>query len=119
MPLSWQSALENIEWAYFYSHSSSFLAFDICLSQKNDLEKKELTEFHQKKKESLLPYILRIQDKKPLITASDLKQEGFLPGVQMGELLKEAERISINEQIEDKEVLIKRLKDTLNEKSDL
>jgi poly(A) polymerase len=107
MPLEWQKKLENIEWAYFYAHPSSFLSLEICKVQK---EESSFLLFHQEKRAHLSHFIERIQKKDPLIKAADLQKEGVLPGVQMGKLLKEAEKISINEEIEDKIEILQRLK---------
>lgn len=114
MPLSWQQDVENIEWAYFYAHPSSDLSLAICSVHKTEQESIELLAVHQRKQKQLKTHIDRIRQKNPLIKASDLQKEGILPGVLMGKLLKEAEHISINELIEDKEEILRRLRKKLN-----
>lgn len=100
MPISWQEDLSDFEWAHFYSNPLSSLFLTIHQAPL----------FHNTKKEYLAPYILRIQEKKPLLTASDLLLEGITPSPLLGNLLKEAEKLSINLKILDKEVLLKTLK---------
>ncbi len=53
--------------------------------------------------------IVRIQQKDPLLKAKDLMEAGITPGIQMGQLLQEAERISINEAVECKKTLLNKL----------
>ena len=100
MPLSWQEGLLDSEWVKFYVHPLSSLFLDLY----------QAAPFHQKKKQDLLPYIQRIQEKRPLLTASDLFPEGILPSPLLGLLLKEAEKLSINLKITDKETLLQTLK---------
>lgn len=69
---------------------------------------------HEKHMESLKVYVEKIQNKNPLIKAEDLIDEGIPQGKIMGSLLKEAQSISINERILDKQLLIKRLKTSIN-----
>ncbi len=98
MPSPWQKEIENVEWAHFYANSLSALIlslFNVC---------------HKEKIEELFPYILRIQEKRPLIKANDLLEEGITPSPKMGQLLKEAERISINTLSEDKKEILSLLK---------
>jgi poly(A) polymerase len=106
MPLDWQISLENIEWAYFYAHPLSSLSLSIALLHIEKELVSRFCSFHKEKKEKLHSHIERIQKKKPLIQAADLRALGILPGVQMGKLLKEAERVSINEGIEDKQAVL-------------
>jgi hypothetical protein len=44
------------------------------------------------------------------VKSADLIAVGIQPGKKMGLLLKEAERIAINEQLEDKEMILQRLR---------
>ncbi len=108
MPLDWQISLEPFEWAHFYAHPSSDLALRIHALSQKDLS--AFLHFHAGKKDSLSLHILRIQTKNPLIKSEDLQKIGIAPGVQMGKLLKEAEKISINGDLNDKEVVLEKLK---------
>ncbi len=100
MPIAWQEGLSDFDWAYFYAHPLSSL---FLILYKAD-------PFHTQKKEELSSYILRIQEKKPLLTASDLLEEGILPSPRLGLLLKEAEKLSINLKLNDKNLIIEALK---------
>lgn len=112
MPLEWQISLEPFEWAHFYAHPSGDLALRIHALSQKDLS--SFLQFHAEKKDALSLHILRIQTKNPLIKSEDLKKMGIAPGVQMGKLLKEAEKISINGDLNDKEEVLKKLKDAFS-----
>lgn len=108
MPLDWQASIESVEWAHFYAHPSSSLALGIANFEQADSY--AFLQFHEKKQKALSLHIQRIQTKNPLIRAEDLLKEGISPGIQMGKLLKEAERISINEDLHDKSIVLIKLK---------
>ncbi|MBX9922817.1 MAG: CCA tRNA nucleotidyltransferase [Rhabdochlamydiaceae bacterium] len=109
MPLEWQSNVEPVEWAHFYAHPSSSLALEIANFEQADSP--PFLHFHAQKKEELSRHIIRIQTKSPLIRAEDLLKEGISPGVQMGKLLKEAEKIAINEDLHEKSIVLEKLKE--------
>lgn len=100
MPLSWQEGLSDFEWAKFYAHPLSSILLKVY----------EAPPFHTQKKEDLSPYILRLQEKKPLLTAKDLIKEGIVPSPTLGLLLKEAEKLSVNLKLNDKKLLTLALK---------
>lgn len=102
LPLDWQEKVSNFEWTHFYSHALSPLFLSLYST---------FAAFHEEKLQILTPYILRIQQRNPLVTASDLQDEGIVSGPIMGTLLKEAEKLSINLQTENKEQVIKALKE--------
>jgi len=101
LPVAWQERLSDFELATFYAHPLS----DILLSLYN------APPLHTHKKELLAPYIQRIQENKPLITAVDLLP--FISaGPTLGLLLQEAEKISINLKLSNKEEVIRALRTT-------
>lgn len=92
-------------WAHLYANPSVDDVLQI-LSEEHKIHLEE----HQKRKIFLKKSIERIQKKDPVLKAEDLIQEGISPGKAMGDLLRLAEEISINHQIEDKNTLLKELK---------
>ncbi len=91
-----QKEILDSEWAYFYSHPLA--SFFLTVYQAPP--------FHAEKRRLLAPYIQRIIEKKPLLTASHLLNEGLTPSPSLGLLLKEAERLSIDHKIEDVNTLL-------------
>lgn len=112
MPKDWLNRLELIEWAKFYAHRQSEIALKIAASRLPIKEQSEFLKNHEGRQSLLAKFISRIESKNPVISAQDLIQEGILPGKQMGLLLKEGERFSINEGIEEKEAVISFLKNS-------
>lgn len=98
--------IENIEWAYLYVNPSWPIVMQIIAAHLNS--QKFLVE-HQERMKLLQPAMDRIEQHRPVVSSEDLKQAGIQPGKQMGLLLKEAERISCNEQIYDSSQIIQRL----------
>lgn len=112
MPEAWQSKLEKIEWAQFYANAYSPLSIQIT-SAHLPLEKREsFIQAHAERFLSLKKAIHRIRSQTPVVRADQLMKHGVVPGKKMGALLKEAERISVNESIEDSDVIIQLLKNS-------
>jgi poly(A) polymerase len=110
LPTAWKAKLEPIEWAYFYAHPQSELVIQIIACHFDPQDKEKFMHEHQNDRERLRQAILRIQSGEPLVRAQHLIAEGIKPGKQLGLLLKEAEKISINQEIEDRAQIIDLLK---------
>ena len=81
------------------------------MAAEKPLEERNLfLKVHEFSKQSLLDHIKKIQNKTPLVTSEHLKKEGILPGIKMGKLLHEAEKISINEDLNNPNLVIEKLK---------
>ena len=107
LSLSLQRAFEPYEWAEFYAHPQSFIALEIHSFSQTD--KASYEKFHQTNQQALKIHIERLRAKTPLVQAKDLMEIGIKPGIEMGRLLKEAQRISVNLDIHDKQTLMHRL----------
>lgn len=112
MPASWQKKLEKIEWAEFYASPYAELCLHIEAARYPEKERARFLEEHLAHMQAMQPAILRLQSKMPIVRAEQLIAEGIAPGKQMGLLIKEGERISVNEGIEDPATIISRLKKT-------
>jgi poly(A) polymerase len=93
------------DWAYFYA--SPYASTAIAVEGSN---RPGAFEEHASRRSMLQADIERIQCKQPLVTSERLKAAGVVPGKAMGLLLKEAERMSINEQLTEADEVIARLK---------
>ncbi|NGX59273.1 MAG: CCA-adding enzyme [Chlamydiae bacterium] len=108
MPDEWLQKLEKIEWAQFYADPHSEIGLKmIAAKQKNPTA---FLEREQKRQEFLQKHIERIRTKNPYLRAEQLIQEGIEPGEKLGDLLEEAMRIAVNEEITDPKELLARLK---------
>ncbi len=110
MPTSWQDNVERIEWAKLYSHPENEICLQVIAAHYPQEQRDPFLERHATNRRGLEQAILRIQSNSPIVRAEDLIKQGIAPSVKMGKLLKEAEKISINQDIEDREVIIALLK---------
>ena len=104
------SLIEPVQWARLYAHPHEQIALDIIASHLPRDQQQPFLHYHAHKKDCLKTSITRIRTQSPLISASDLIKEGIKPGIQMGLLLKEGEKIAVNEGIDDAELALKKLK---------
>jgi poly(A) polymerase len=110
MPLEWLKKMEKIEWAHFYAHPHSELALKIHIARLPKHLRRHFLEEHNQRRHNLKIAIGRIAERRPLIDAERLLSEGIRPGKNMGLLLQEAEKIAVNENIEDSHLVMQRLK---------
>ena len=99
-------------WAHLHAHRDFHNCLEVFLTRLSENKRLELIKEQETLKNKLSSYIQRIRDKTPLVTSTTLVNEGVPPGKGMGDLLKEAEKISINEQIESADEVISILKKT-------
>ncbi len=105
-----RESIKETAWAHFFALQQSKTCLEANIAIYYFEQREEMLEYFTKKEERLLPFIKRIQEKRPLISSSDLNNEGIKPGKMMGLLLKEAEAISIENLSEDKNFVIEKLK---------
>lgn len=110
MPEEWLSKLEKIEWAQFYANPDALTCLEIFAAHLPGGDRTAFLKTHLERSQNLSPAISRIQAQTPIVRADHLLKEGISPGKKMGALLKEAERISVNENIENRETIIQLLK---------
>ncbi len=104
--------IHQLEWARFYADKLFQVGFDV-LSVRYPEEKREMIiERHEQRRERLTPHIQRLVERKPLVTAAILQTYGVKPGKQMGLLLKEAERIAVQHDLHDPDIVVALLKET-------
>ena len=101
---------EKWEYAHFYAHPYSIYCIQIFAARLPIHDRPHYLQEQEKKIQELEQAILRIKNKKPVVTSQHLKEIGIQPGVKMGKLLKEAERIAINENLEDPKKVLEKLK---------
>lgn len=97
-------SVENFDFAYLYANPLIKTSLAILSAQAfTSLEE------HTQRQQKLHKEILRIQDKNPVVKADILIQYGISPGPTMGNLLRSAEKIAINEGIEDPLLILSKL----------
>lgn len=110
MPKEWLEKLEKIEWAQFYADPYSEIGLAMLASKQPDPN--AFNQEQQKRQILLEKHIERIRSKNPYLKAEHLIALGIPPGEKMGDLLDEGLRIAVNEEIEDPQKIINKLKQT-------
>jgi len=100
----------DIDWVHFYaqpdaeqvllSHTATFPHYERLL----------LIEAHRNRMKTLQKHLERVIQRTPLVTAATLKAHGILEGRFLGSLLKEAEKIAIDLDLQTSEHVLERLK---------
>lgn len=99
-------------WSAFYAHTDAERCLGVIAAGCSEDKRGAFLEKHELRRASLAQHIKRIQEKKPLITSHHLKELGVAPGKKMGELLKAAEKISIEEDLQNADEVIDLLRKT-------
>jgi len=110
LPEGWRKDLEPIEWAQFYANRYAEICLEIAVARAPVKQKESMLLEHRQRKDLLHDAVRRIQTKQPIVRSDDLLKEGITPGVKMGKLLIEAERLSVNQNIVNKEEILQQLK---------
>lgn len=91
-------------WVHWYADHRSQAALQVIAPQQ--------LRWHGERQKQWAAAIARVREHEPLIGGTDLRAAGIEPGPQLGELLREAERLSIVEGIHDSATLMQRLQGT-------
>lgn len=110
MPTDWQNKLELIEWAQFYANPSANLCIEIFAAHYPKEKKELFLQEHRERQLRLKKAIERLATNQPVVRAEHLILAGIAPGKKMGTLLKEAERVAVNDSLDDPHLVIAKLK---------
>jgi poly(A) polymerase len=102
-------------WAHLYAHPQAKEMLEIMAARINDnAERKLFLEKYAMQRARLQKHVDRIKCRKPLVSAKALQEAGIAPGKEMGQLLKEAERLAITQNLDDPTAVFNQLKQTLD-----
>jgi poly(A) polymerase len=104
--------LTPYDWVYLYAHTSFSLCLNMSISHLSQEERNQLLASHHETQKNYHSAIHRIKTKDPVVKSEHLLKAGISPGTLMGKLLKEAEKMAINEDLHDPESVIRKLKKT-------
>ena len=102
--------VERFEWAYFYANAFAPICLQILSAHFEPRRRVAFLREHEERMEELQRSINRIHKHDPVVKSDTLLKAGIQPGVTMGKLLKEADRIAINEQLDEPAQVVERLK---------
>lgn len=89
------------DWVFFYANPHSKLCLNLFAAHLEKIEKENFHFYHQQNQQRLASHIQRVIEKKPLVTSHVLKLAGISQGKQMGLLLKRAEEIAIQQNLNE------------------
>ncbi|MCP5492364.1 MAG: CCA tRNA nucleotidyltransferase [Chlamydiales bacterium] len=104
--------LDDYEWSKTYAEPNFSISFQLAALKLDPESQATFVDIHQKRQKRLKECIERIRSRKPILKAQDLEEVGIKPGKEMGLLLQEGEKLSVNEQLFDPKLIIKRLQET-------
>lgn len=96
-------------WAHLFSNPSCWLVLEVIAARYPNEQRRVFLDAFRERANVLNKHVDRLRAGKPLVTATMLKERGIVPGKNMGLLLKEAEKMAINEDIHDDTVIMQRL----------
>lgn len=106
------SSEEPFCWAHLYASPYATLSLQILASHMEESKGLAFLQAHEENMKLLSFFIERIQKQMPIVQAVHLKELGIQPGPLMGKLLKEAEKIAINEGLIEVEEIVHKLKNS-------
>lgn len=102
-------AKDLITWIYLYAQDQT----DLCLQVVAAVQGEHYLAKHLKMQREYSLYITHLREKKPLVNSVHLKALGIMPGKEMGELLRRAERLAITKKLKSSEQVLAYLKKDL------
>ena len=105
-----ENKVDGFSWSHFYSNHFFDLVIDILAVHIKAEIRKDFLHIHESRQKKLTPYIDRIKNNDPIVKSDHLKLCNIKPGILMGQLLKEAIKISINKNLLDPNKIIDELK---------
>ena len=93
---------DDATWVNLYSDTQSATCLEVLAASRGAA----FLEQHTARQQRLQHHIIRRRQGCPLVTSAMLRTAGIAPGKQMGRLLAEAERLAINEEIQNSATLI-------------
>lgn len=97
------------EWATLFTHPQWELLMNILLMREFGNKSDQVFQIYLQRFRELDPHVQRLKTGEPVISAALLQEHGIVPGKRMGLLLKEAERLSVNENWHDPALVLAKL----------
>lgn len=101
-----------VAWSHLYANKEFDVACHFIAASKFLDNREGFLQYHIDRYKKLEKHIDRIKTSKPLINATLLKHEGIPAGKKMGELIKQAEKIAIDFDLNEPDAILDHLKKT-------
>ena len=96
----------DVEWVYFYADARAKLALEVIAARMKPDASAAFLKAHLDRQGRLQAHIKRLQSKRPVVTSQMLLARGVTPGKLMGDLLREAEKLSITRNLDSPEAIL-------------
>lgn len=103
--------IEDYVWAKLFSDDYCQVCLEVIAAHYPEKKRKAFLEKKRALFSKLEPHILRIRAGKTLVTSVSLIKRGIRPGKKMGMLIKEGEKIAVNENLHEEERVIQKLEE--------
>lgn len=107
-----EHSVKSTRWTYFYANPEAQMVLSIYAAALPSESREAFLLRHELRQKSLEQHITRVIHRTPLISAALLKENGIVEGKKLGLLLKEAEKIAIENDIHDAQLVLNALKKT-------
>jgi poly(A) polymerase len=97
------------QWVLLFAHPKCKMVLHILAARKPLPEREPFLDFYRKRLHQLYPHVERKKMRESIVSAAILQEYGVKPGPRMGVLLKEAERIAIEEDLGEVPPVLSRL----------
>lgn len=97
------------QWATLFAHPDWEMGMRVLAARYADDKYAYFFQKYAERFKQLETHIQRMRTGKPLVTAALLQQQGILAGKKMGLLLKEAEKIAVNENLNESTLILAKL----------
>jgi len=99
-------------WSHLLAHPDSSLGLSIYQTRLQENDSLAFSNLLIERTERLAPHIERLQGHTPLVNAAHLQEIGIKPGKQLGLLLKEAEKIAIERDLNNPDPVLNALRNS-------
>ncbi len=99
------------QWTHLFAHPAYELALPLLAARYPDeQERATFLQYYWDCLKRLAPHVERVRQGRPLVSATFLQAQGIQPGRKMGVLLREAEKIAIEENKDDPFAVLEKLR---------
>lgn len=102
--------VDDFTWAHLYANPRFEGCLHVIAARLTEQEKNAFLYPHTLRQEQLKQHIDRIISRKTVLNADFLQHKGMVPGKLMGQLIKEGEKMAINDNLLDAHLIFKKLK---------
>lgn len=104
------TSIDQVAWVYLYAHPQAEICLQVYAATLEDFARSDFLALHAQQMRELAVHVERMRENRPLVRAAHLQSEGIAPSKAMGALLKEAERMVIEGDLQVPEEAVQRLK---------